>query len=257
MTGTSHLAVGAECQDSHVCTVVRNDSNAEALVVVVSDGAGSAKYGQRGAILTTQTINDIVTEFLKQGLPSTSIDKELVCSWLDNVRDRIATEANSAGFEMRDFAATMLIGIIESDFAVFAQMGDGAIVVSQSHGAWSPVFWPQHGDYANQTYFVTDDFAYQNLMFSSAGGSIREVAAFTDGLERVLLNFSDQTAPAAAFDRMLTPLRNSEAFGHQEGLSKALAAYLISPSVTSKADDDLTLVICTSANASPPVTRDV
>src|SRR5947207_12025637 len=40
---------------------------------------------------------------------------------------------------------------------------DGVIVVSQDGGEWGWVFWPQRGEYANTTRFLTDEDAVARL----------------------------------------------------------------------------------------------
>ena len=53
--GTSHIKSGSLCQDSCYADVIRTADGQEYLVVVVSDGAGSAKEGGKGAELTCKT----------------------------------------------------------------------------------------------------------------------------------------------------------------------------------------------------------
>ena len=69
------------------------------------------------------------------------------------------------------------------------------------------------------------------------------VGLFTDGLQHLLLHYEQQTVYSPFFERMLRPIRLSTADGEDRELSTELAKYLKSPTVTARADDDLTLVI--------------
>ncbi len=53
--GTSHLAVGIECQDDSFANVVIAPNKPPLLIVFVADGAGSAKFGGVGAELAIQS----------------------------------------------------------------------------------------------------------------------------------------------------------------------------------------------------------
>ena len=101
----------------------------------------------------------------------------------------------------------------------------------------------QANRFANQTFFITDDVAHASLRFAHSLKPVMEIAVFSDGLERVLLNIAEHRAHTPAFDKMLSPLRGVEGCGHIAPLSDALARYLATPAVTSRADDDVTLVI--------------
>jgi len=66
---------------------------------------------------------------------------------------------------------------------------------------------------------------------------------FTDGLQHLVLQYSEQTVHSPFFERMLDPIRHSPARGEDRKLSTELETYLGSPAVVSRTDDDLTLVM--------------
>ena len=68
---------------------------------------------------------------------------------------------------------------------------------------------PAHGEYASSTYFVTDDPEPQ-LRYISQGGQYTKVAVFSDGLERLALDFSNTVAFARFFELMFSPLSEFE-----------------------------------------------
>jgi hypothetical protein len=123
-------------------------------------------------------------------------------------------------------------------------VGDGAIVTPEAGtDSWAWLFWPQRGEYANTTSFLTDPTAMQMLQVDALPHAQYEVAMFTDGLQHLLLRYENQTVHSPFFEQKLRPIRRSTADGEDRKLSTELAKYLNSPTVTSRADDDLTLVM--------------
>lgn len=246
IVGTSHVASGIGCQDAHRCEVVTDSLGNRVLAVVVSDGAGSATNSATGSALVSNMVIDHASSWLRGGGTVRSLDNDIVWQWLDNVRQEISKEAAKSNLQVRDYAATFLMAIVDQTNTAFAQIGDGAIVTSDQPGFWEVAFWPQHGNFANETYFVTDELARDNLIFAHTLRPTREIAIFSDGLERVLLNHAERRAHVPAFERMILPLRATDTEGKDVSLSEALARYLASPPVASRADDDLTLAIASN-----------
>ncbi|MFM9940580.1 MAG: PP2C family serine/threonine-protein phosphatase [Hyphomicrobiaceae bacterium] len=244
VAGTSHAGGGSGCQDAHHCAVVADAGGRNVFVAVVSDGAGSAMRGGEGASITCNAIMEQVSASLASSRVQ-DIERETALSWLDGVREHIAHVAGLAHLEMRDYAATLLLAVVDEQRAVFGQIGDGAIVTLNGPGEWDAQFWPQRGMYANQTFFVTDEFAHDRMTFGHSLYPVRELALFSDGLERVLLNHAERRAHSPVFEKMLQPLRQIAGPGHAAELSMALSRYLASTSVTARTDDDVTLVIAT------------
>jgi hypothetical protein len=249
VTGTSHKASLKECQDAHRCAHLRGPRGNSVLAVVVSDGAGSAQAGAVGAAIVTSGLLARAEAWVGDGQTIGGLNRATFLSWLDGVRESIAEGACSDNLQMRDYAATLLFAMVDEHASVFAQIGDGALVTSDGPRDWAAQFWPQHGPYANQTYFVTDLPAHGQLSFAHGLQPVDELAVFTDGLERVLLDFAERRAHVPVFEKMLHPLRNSEGLGHVEALSAALTAYLTSAPIVARADDDLTLVIASRRRA--------
>ena len=250
VTGTSHVRSGGGCQDSYA-THVFDALEGPVLIVAVSDGAGSARAGAVGSALATGCVIEQAVAWLISGRRVGDIDVATARDWLNGIREHIAEKAGEAESEMRDFAATLLFAVVSQTHSVFVQLGDGAIVVLTPEHEWSWVFWPMHGEYANTTYFVTDDAAAKNLQFEARPRPVREIAAFTDGLEPLVLEFKTKSAFQPFFGRMFRPLRASTVAGRDEQLSAQLTAYLRSPVITAKADDDLTLVMATTVDEAP------
>jgi hypothetical protein len=242
IAGTSHVHEGLPCQDAYRCKVVATPQG-QILIAVVSDGAGSASEGARGAAyVCNELLEQVQGKLPHLASPPTTAD------WLQDsvvsVREGLLAEADCLGLPPRELAATLLCAVLAEQWSAFAQVGDGAIVTPEvGTDSWAWLFWPQRGEYANTTSFVTDPTAMQMLQVDTLPHAQHEVAMFTDGLQHLLLHYEQQTVHSPFFERMLRPIRLSTADGEDRELSAELAKYLSSTIVTSRADDDLTLVM--------------
>ena len=240
-TGTSHIRAGKRCDDFGGCLLV-SCAGAETLIAVASDGAGSAEHSAIGSRLATIRFIRCASEFLKSGGSIASLTQQTVLNWLDDVRDCISGAAVKLECTPRDFAATLVACIAGPDHATFVHVGDGAAVFRlKDSSEWQIGSWPAHGEYASSTYFVTDE-PEPRIAVSHVPGSIGEVSVFTDGIERLVLDFSNQTAFAPFFERVFAALKG-EGHPRDRSISKQLGVLLDSPSVCDKTDDDKTLIL--------------
>lgn len=240
-TGSSHFRAGTTCQDSAGCIqlAIRDE---HALLAIVSDGAGSAEYSAIGSRLVVDCFARCVIAHLRANRCVEIITKELVLDWLDNVRDHIFRSAEQRAIRPRDMAATLVGAIVFLNRAIVCHVGDGACVLrKKEESEWRVASWPANGEYANSTYFVTDD-PELNLQFHSLEGEFNEVAIFSDGIERLALDFVNGNAFAPFFEPMFAPLM-ALGPGRDRGLSLSLRKYLDSPRVLERTDDDKSLIL--------------
>lgn len=242
--GTSHSKFGISCQDSHAVKLFIDRDGEDVLVVVVSDGAGSAANAEIGSRLTCKTIVDAIELYLVDGGKVDTINRGIAWSWGLRVQEAIKQQSEIDDRAPKDYACTMLVAIVASSAAAFMQIGDGAIVVSDG-GEWCWVYWPQHGEFANMTNFVTEPCAEEVFAFEQCPRKIDEFAVFSDGLERLILHEATKTVFPPFFDQMFPAVRATEGEGVDTKLSEALAAYLDSKIINNKTDDDKTLVLAT------------
>jgi hypothetical protein len=251
--GTSHIKQGLPCQDYAKCLVTPDKNNAPVLITVVSDGAGSAENSHIGSELACTLFIESAAAYLSENTVA-AIDSAMTQAWLQKIRDAIQQRAESDEKRPRDYACTFLAAIIGQDRAAYVQIGDGAIVVSDGEESnWGWVFWPQRGEFANTTFFLTDDNALERVCFDTAEIPPLEVALFTDGIEPLVLEYATQTAFAPFYDKMFPPVRTATAEGLNSDLSLSLEKYLASPSVCDRTDDDKSLILATRRppNAAP------
>ena len=187
------------------------------------------------------------------------ITKEFVEDWLSRVRAEIRDRAEAADLSPRDFACTLLGAVVGQDRAAFFQIGDGAIVVSNRDEPddYGWVFWPQHGEFANQTNFITQDNALEILQFELEERCVDEIAVFTDGIERLVLDLQNKTAHAPFFRTLFGWLVKTEpaTVGREIPTSEVVTRYLSSKQINDKTDDDKTLMLASRRRV--PATQDV
>lgn len=239
LQGPSHLQDNTPCQDAHVVQFL-GDCAHPALIACVADGAGSAKHSDLGSSIACATILEHATRFLETNDVST-LQAEDVLLWCDDIRDRIKLKSKEFACGVRDFATTLCAGILSHDFAAFFQIGDGAIVLGKNK-LYGVVFWPQRGEYANSTNFLTADEYHQQIQFLALNGNFSKVALMTDGLERLALQFDTQIPHVPFFDPLFRALQSTSDVNQ---LGEQLRGFLCSDSIHHRTDDDKTLVLAT------------
>ena len=234
---------GAPCADSSECVVLAYADRA-ALIAVASDGAGGAQKAEVGSALACRLFLDEIRLLFQTGGSPTDITREFVEHLVMKFQSEAATCADDEGISVHEYACTFLAAVVGEDSAVVVQVGDGATVARPADDVdqFCLVFWPQHGEYANETAFLTDASALDSLEYRLIQHEIDEIAIFTDGLERMVLDFEKKTAHMPFFESMLRPLRQESA-GHLEDLSHSLAVFLDSPKVNDHTHDDKTLIL--------------
>jgi len=250
--GTSHIKQGTVCQDSHICRQFADRDGRQVLVLVASDGAGSASRSDEGSLCACQTIVEAAEVFLARGNNVYDLDQEEIRQWIEMVQQAVAYRAENAGAVARDYACTLLVAIIGPTEGAFIQIGDGAMVITDETGEWTWVHWPQRGDYANTTFFVTEPDASERLAFEMIRAPIQDVAIFTDGIESLVLHYASKSVHAPFFEKMIAPVRASANTGMNEKLSAGLEKYLASPTICERTDDDKTLALASRRTEAAP-----
>jgi hypothetical protein len=246
VAGTSHLARDASCQDASECRLIHLVDGTTVLVAVVSDGAGSASRGDAGASLACAYFHHEIADYFADGRRVLDLGREQLEDWLRAFGEEVEILAEAEGREARDFACTLLGAIVEVEQAAIFQIGDGAVVVAgdPDPDVLGVVFWPQRGEYANQTYFATDPDAPGQAELVLIDRTVDEVALFSDGLQGLALTYATRAAHAPFFRPVFAAIRG-EPPGESPRLNAALAAFLASDRVNQRTDDDKTLVLAT------------
>jgi hypothetical protein len=237
-TGVSHLKTGLECQDRFACALLAP----ETLVVAVADGAGSATLSELGARTAVEAVVRAVRARFEAGRRdfAAALREAAV-----EAREGVLAAAADVGAEVRELASTLLAVVASPAGGAALQIGDGVIVVSDGGAEWSWVFWPQRGEYANTTCFLTDEDALSRLQVEPLAGLVTDVALTTDGLEPLALHYASQTVHEPFFHGLFAPLIRSPAAGELSALSAALEAFLSSERVAERTTDDVAIVLAT------------
>lgn len=240
--GTSHRQIAQECQDA--CRVLDTSTmDGNVLIVCLADGAGSASHAAVGSELACDSFINIVQRECNRPSFVESVDNATLLNWCEEIRATLAERASDLGVTTRQLACTFLAAIVGESHAVFMQIGDGAIVIRTCEG-FTPVFWPQSGEFAGTTNFLTDDRFQENLVTKIIPERIDELAGFTDGLERLVLRFENKSVHQPFLDPMLTVLRKVDS---AEPFFEPLRQFLDSPKINDRTDDDKTLILATRA----------
>ncbi len=246
--GTSHLTKGIPNDDSFAIQTIPREDGSEWLVMVVCDGAGSAKFGGIGAKSTA--INTI--ELIQNHTTTISSPNELqatIKEIVKRLKNQLVNEATSQSAKIRDFACTWVLAVWSMDELFIAQIGDGACVF---HAAdeWNVGIWPMQGEYANTTRFITDEHAEQIVETCTHLTAVDAIVLFSDGLQRLALRWQERDAMQGFFNPLyrslsaLNPPIHSETTHSDAALSWAnqLAGWLNGTQVNSRTDDDKTMV---------------
>ena len=228
--GTSHSQSGQPLQDAHTCRMIYpagvpgasasslhpastqptgadDDGNtAPWLLAIACDGAGSATHSRLGAVLTCRTLSQAVHRYFGQPYPPGLPDDATLHVWVERARQRIALAAARRGLQPRDFACTLLFALSNGRQTLVAHTGDGGIVAHHAQTqTWQTLSWPEHGEFAATTRFITDTPPEQTRI-GRFDTPFDALAVFTDGIERLVLDMKTRTPHAPFFGAMTTPL---------------------------------------------------
>lgn len=235
--GTSHARTETRRQDAFACWP--HPQNSDLLIAVICDGAGSAAKGGEGASLACRTFSSEARSHVSSKMPN----EETIKTWVHAVRNRIGEAATKRGLRTRDFASTLLCAISSGTETLVAHVGDGCAVVQCAiTSQWHAASWPSHGEYASTTYFVTDD-PEPKLNVSVFPGMISALALFSDGIERLALDWKLCQPHQKFFDGIISPVMASQTAGRDSHLCEGLAKFLDSESVNNRTDDDKTVIL--------------
>jgi hypothetical protein len=217
------------------------EDGARTLVACVADGAGSAKHSELGSSIVCNSMIENATKFFETNGGFDNLEFPSVIEWCEDARTRILDAATLHDCRTREFATTLCVAIMGPAMSFFAQIGDGAIILGNDT-LYGVVFWPQSGEYANSTNFLTSDEYEKQLEFLATPSKYSNVALMTDGIERIALRFDIQTPHTPFFEPLFRALRST---ADVDSLNEGLRGFLSSSSVQLRSDDDKTLVLAT------------
>lgn len=248
--GLAHINQNTDCQDRFACRTIETETDGEVLIAIVADGAGSAEMGWRGAETACALFTEGIAAFLSsKGASISSLSIDFGSRWIEYFQRAIAEIAGAENKTLRDYATTLVAAVIGEKSAVFYQVGDGGIVYSPTGAAESYQFAiaPTESLYVNMTDFLTDETAFEALRFETFDEPIEDAILFSDGIFAVAVDYQNNRPHEPFLMPMIAPLRNGAAGG---ALNDKLAAFLGSPKLNEKTDDDKTIILASRHNKS-------
>ncbi|NLG73232.1 MAG: protein phosphatase 2C domain-containing protein [Chloroflexi bacterium] len=246
--GSSHERLNLPCQDALGYQILHSDSERDGiLVAALADGAGSAQRSEQGARTAVDTALQFLTAYLQEeGLPqqegawSLLLDEAFTAAQL-----ALYQLADEEDLPVRSYATTLSCLVAHAGGYALATLGDGVVVSLDAAGDLALVNRLQRGEYANETYFLTQDFALEQVQTVICSQPAQGIVMMSDGLARLALSFPSQK-PFEPFFRPLFAFIESREQGVTAEDSEAnlqLEAFLNSDRVRARTDDDKSLLI--------------
>ena len=244
--GARHETLGIPCQDACDSRIASGD----VLIAAVADGASSAAHSEIGSAVATRAA--IKTLGAARHLPD---DPHDVSGWekhltdaLEAAVDSVQKEASQRQVLVRDLATTLILVAATPQVTVAVQVGDGAVVVGDRDENLIALTAPPLGEYANET-----DFLCSSNLIKVAQGRYwpvapRYVAIFSDGLQRLALQMPKANPHAAFFSPLFRFVSEAR---ERPTADDELTAFLQSPRVRARTDDDATLLLAHLPGAEP------
>ncbi len=171
VTGQLHLSQGQPCQDYFEYTKGKN------LVAVVSDGAGSAKYGKIGAKTVCSTICDIL-----KNANFNKVEEKVIYALKTARQKLIMHRLNKTKNDLclPLFAATVVGVVYNHNQGIFFHIGDGAGISLHKDNTFT-ASRPENGSFSCETFFFTQQAWRENLRFTKINNATN-ILLMSDGL---------------------------------------------------------------------------
>jgi len=146
--GTSHIASGVPCQDSHFHLALNDVQGQVVTILSVSDGAAALPKPRSDRRSPARPFVKLVADYVSAGGLVDNISRELASRWVAGIVYRLSLKAWGDNKDPRDYACTLWRRIAASARRSSCRSVTVAIVISDGWTtAWRHVFWPQHGEF--------------------------------------------------------------------------------------------------------------
>lgn len=238
VAGTRHRENNTACQDAHFFLQPCKGL----MIAAAADGAGSARHsGIASTIAARRAVEWLATQV--ETLVAYGEDSDwsgLLDQAATAAADAVARESKRTKIPLPELATTLILVVARPDLVVSVQIGDGVVIVNDQESNLFALTTPQHGEYRNDTIFLNSKSAIEQAKAFLWTGNSANVAILTDGLELLALNLRDGSPHAPFFGPLW---KFSQGALEGEEARTQLAAFLTSPRISTRTDDDLTLVL--------------
>jgi len=241
-TGKRNLEQGAAGQDASHCVVMD-----DVLVAIVCDGAGSVQEGRTGSEFFARALGEELSSTLHADRSVPEVQAEgsarieaTIRSAIEAVRALLAELAASRQLALHDFSCTLVGCVSTPGGGCLFHIGDG-FAIQQGAAGDCVLSRPENGEYADETYFVTDENWKDHLRLTPLPVPERGcvIGLMSDGTAPFAINrarsgfFRPFIDPIAAYLREATAPNGNE----------ALRNLLESPRACEISSDDKTLLL--------------
>jgi hypothetical protein len=230
VTGPSHIKRGVGCDDAAASAAAGSS-----LFAVVCDGAGSSQFGARGAEMAARLLIERLAA-ADGDTPSRVPDPAAVRTALHDVHAILLGQAEREGAKPSAFATTVVGTWINATDGLLFHLGDGVALAFAADNEVLALSRGRLSEYANETYFLTDESWEESLMFEPVPSAVESLFLMTDGVTPFAM---DLATPKTSFhDGVLAYLRRN---GAAKGAA-AIQRLLDKDEARAKVSDDKTLL---------------
>jgi hypothetical protein len=241
--GASHEKNAKPCEDAHQWKQVK-----DTLIGVVADGAGSASHAEIGSAVASKAALGALETALGKRSPANEDDwKELFLGAAKQARAAVEKEAETRKIRPRDLASTLVCCAIAPDWMGAMQIGDGAVLAGENEERFLVLTKPVVSEYLNETVFLTSPDYVERMQITVLPGQTRRLAMFTDGLQMLALKMPLAQPHIPFFKPLFGLLEQTPDVAASQA---RLEEFLRSPRLRTRTDDDLTLLLASSREAS-------
>lgn len=229
--GVLHSQQNVPCQD--YCLYQQDGRN---FIAIVSDGAGSAKYGRIGAKIICETLTSLLKN-IDFAEAKKAIPQAIGIARSKLIRHRLNKTKSEKS--LVDFAATLVGVICHKNKGLFFHIGDGAALAFHDDKYQNfTASRPENGNFSCETYFYTMEDWKDCLRFTSFENA-NTIFLMSDGLT----NFSfsrDYKTIEKSFLQPIADYLNKET--NKTKALRALSNTLSNPQASKLNSDDKTLI---------------
>lgn len=250
VTGFSHKARNQPGQDRFLEKTWCFDDHQAVTVVVCADGAGSAARSWAGAWVACQSVMRSMHGYMispkrRNLLISMEFQADSFFAGLfGTARRRLEQWAQRLGTTSLSLSTTLNVAILTANGALLAQLGDGLIgyQFKDFPEKWHVVENEQASEFAGETTFLTSTQWLEHLRVKALHEPLRRVVVSTDGLLPIIFHAQSSQIHSPFLDPLFEFVQKQ---GPVQSLkSSMLQSFLSSQRVSSRCDDDLTLILC-------------
>ncbi|WP_052352858.1 PP2C family serine/threonine-protein phosphatase [Neobacillus dielmonensis] len=236
--GRSHIKNNTPCQDFTL--TMQQDGTT---ILLLADGAGfspTSHIGAEAVVRKTASLLHETFDFYYLNLDETEVKKQLI----ETLWKEFETLEGYDG-DVKQYASTLLFAAIKGDQFLAGHLGDGVIGI-EAEGELKVLSFPENGQFANTTYFVTTEESWEHLrLYKGTTENITGFVLMSDGSAESLFNKREKRL-APAIKKMLEWLREHPNQKIQDVLSANLDSV-----IKEQTHDDCSLSIASLVKKEP------